>query len=664
MIRRRFFVVLIFLFAAFAPMLAEAQYATQPGYTAGTAGGSCNTTTQAFAWPDSNGHVLQCVSGVWIVVSDSIWSVSGSSIYYTGGNVGIGTAAPGATMDISGAASTKGLRVTTSTTGGQDVFEANGQYGGLIVANNGAVSMTTGCNGVGISESCVGELELGASNASRPSLYLHNEYNYSYPLIQWNGSSPGVIAGSGSVGIGTTAPGAKLQIYPNANSTKGVIIQGDGNQSADIQEWQNSAGTTLTKIDSNGYMTFSNAAAGSFSVNIPGSSSYAISAPGYSTIGGVAFNSSGSGGGIGGITSLNFSNSSSLTPGDPSSFVGSYRFSIINNSGWTAPLQVEAIASQTANLQEWQNSGGVALDVVTVAGNVGIGTTVPASTLQVAGGFVRITDGPAELDLISNNDSYSGSGGAAYVQTSNNYPMILAANNSNAIFIAPSGKVGIGNNNPQYTLDVGTIGNSAASYISFASNTFWNTNGVFFNSNGADYGGIEEVAGTDSNGTWALGYAGSISAITPALTWTGHGNVGIGNTSPSYVLDVTGQARFTGGYTTSDERWKANVKPVADSLATLGKIKGVSFEWKRKEFPNMRFPEGKQIGFIAQDVEKVLPEIVSTDRDGYKSVSYESFAPLLVEAVKELKAANDNEAAEIAELRREIAELKKQVQAR
>ena len=51
-------------------------------------------------------------------------------------------------------------------------------------------------------------------------------------------------------------------------------------------------------------------------------------------------------------------------------------------------------------------------------------------------------------------------------------------------------------------------------------------------------------------------------------------------------------------------------------------LQGVSFDWKRKEFPEMHFGDGQQIGFVAQDVEKVLPQIVSTDNEGYKNVSY------------------------------------------
>lgn len=68
--------------------------------------------------------------------------------------------------------------------------------------------------------------------------------------------------------------------------------------------------------------------------------------------------------------------------------------------------------------------------------------------------------------------------------------------------------------------------------------------------------------------------------------------------------------------------------------------------------------EGKQIGLVAQEVEKVLPERVSEDKDGYKGVSYSKLTAVLVEAIKESKAQNEKQKAEIEELRLEIKELK------
>ncbi len=71
------------------------------------------------------------------------------------------------------------------------------------------------------------------------------------------------------------------------------------------------------------------------------------------------------------------------------------------------------------------------------------------------------------------------------------------------------------------------------------------------------------------------------------------------------------------------------------------KLRGVEFDWKKNEFKQMKFEEGTQIGFIAQEVEAIIPEIVRTDADGYKSVAYADITAVLVEAIKELKREND-----------------------
>lgn len=82
--------------------------------------------------------------------------------------------------------------------------------------------------------------------------------------------------------------------------------------------------------------------------------------------------------------------------------------------------------------------------------------------------------------------------------------------------------------------------------------------------------------------------------------------------------------------------------PLEDSLNKIVKLQGVNYEWNTEKYPTQGFSAGKQIGLIAQDVEKVIPELVHTDNDGYKSVSYEKITTVLIEAVKELKAENEN----------------------
>ncbi len=115
------------------------------------------------------------------------------------------------------------------------------------------------------------------------------------------------------------------------------------------------------------------------------------------------------------------------------------------------------------------------------------------------------------------------------------------------------------------------------------------------------------------------------------------GYVGIGTTSPAHMLDVAGDIRCDDLYETSDIRLKRNIASIDNALDKIGAVRGVSFEWT-EEIANH---DGRQLGVIAQEIETVLPELVSTDADGMKSVDYTKLTAVLVEAVKELRAENE-----------------------
>jgi len=129
------------------------------------------------------------------------------------------------------------------------------------------------------------------------------------------------------------------------------------------------------------------------------------------------------------------------------------------------------------------------------------------------------------------------------------------------------------------------------------------------------------------------------------------GDVGIGTTDPAgYKLSVNGSMNAS-SYSGSDVRWKKNIAPINNAESLIEGLQGVRFDWRTKEFKDKNFDNTRQVGLIAQDVEKVIPEIVKTDTDGYKAVSYERLTAVLVEAVKEQQK-------QIQELRREIEYLK------
>jgi hypothetical protein len=162
---------------------------------------------------------------------------------------------------------------------------------------------------------------------------------------------------------------------------------------------------------------------------------------------------------------------------------------------------------------------------------------------------------------------------------------------------------------------------------------------------------------------------GSSAAMTELMRIKGTGSVGIGVANPAYKLEVNGDinakgvVRANGLALTSDARYKENVTPITDGLESILRLQGVAFDWNRDAWREKNFPPGPQLGFIAQDVEKVLPGVVSTDPNGYESVSYTSLVPVLVEAVKTLKADNDNKAAQIAALQRRLDAQQAQISA-
>lgn len=84
----------------------------------------------------------------------------------------------------------------------------------------------------------------------------------------------------------------------------------------------------------------------------------------------------------------------------------------------------------------------------------------------------------------------------------------------------------------------------------------------------------------------------------------------------------------------SDIRFKKNITDIQNPLEKITALAGVSYDWKSDEFPEKGFSNSRQIGFIAQDLEMIVPEIIGTDEMGYKAINYGLLSPLLVESIK------------------------------
>ncbi|WP_164464373.1 tail fiber domain-containing protein [Chryseobacterium sp. G0162] len=136
------------------------------------------------------------------------------------------------------------------------------------------------------------------------------------------------------------------------------------------------------------------------------------------------------------------------------------------------------------------------------------------------------------------------------------------------------------------------------------------------------------------------------------LVFSGIGSVGIG-TAPSATakLDVAGTVKASAIDYNSDERLKQNITEITSSPEIINRLRPVSYFWNetgKKKGGNAQL----QYGLVAQEVEKVLPNIVSTDNDGYKSVNYNELIPLLLQTVQE-------QGKKIEELQKALQHLKK-----
>jgi hypothetical protein len=135
----------------------------------------------------------------------------------------------------------------------------------------------------------------------------------------------------------------------------------------------------------------------------------------------------------------------------------------------------------------------------------------------------------------------------------------------------------------------------------------------------------------------AIGAGASVTTINTVVLGRAADSVAIGQTSAGpYQFTVNGTAGGTSAYAVaSDRRFKQHIAALARPLDILKHLQGVSYEFNREAFPDRKFETGRQIGFIAQQIEPFVPEIVRTDKDGYKSVQYSQLVPLIVEGIKE-----------------------------
>ena len=171
-----------------------------------------------------------------------------------------------------------------------------------------------------------------------------------------------------------------------------------------------------------------------------------------------------------------------------------------------------------------------------------------------------------------------------------------------------------------------TIGNSSSDTLTVTATSTFNGAAEFNNGITTNEITVENL----TSGRVALVGSGGKLVDSSAFTYSGSN------------LIVTGDIT---AFATSDERLKDHVHPIEDPLDKILKISGNTFEWNDKSGKT-----GRDVGVLAQEIEEVIPEVVTTRDTGYKAVRYEKLVPLLIEAVKELTL-------ELNELKATVSEL-------
>jgi hypothetical protein len=546
--------------------------------------------------------------------------VSSTKLTYvaSSGSLGIGTTNPSQSLDINGSVRLRGsFYDNTNSIGNANYVLSSNGTGGVTwqpVTSIGATS------GVVISDDTT-------TNATRYLLFTSSTSgvvtteNVSSTKLTYNPST-------GNIGISSVTPTSKLSVEGDARISgvvtattfSGQVNSGVGTittlgATTATLTTLNSTNATLTNINSSGISTLGITTTTSLTVqrlNVSGVSTFSqISAGGTTGVNQYVLTSTGTGlswqpvtsvgGGLlsgivvqddgsivgtaGSITTLNFGTNISATAvalglTATVNVSNTPSFDTLNVAGLSTftsgPVLIGSGTSTGTFDQKLQVTGGAY-----VSGNLGLGVAAPTQPLDVSGN-VRLRSG-----LFDNNNS---SGLSNYV---------LSANGSGGVTWQPLTSIG------------STLG------VAIADDTTTNaTRYLMFTSVNA---GIITTGNVSST---KLTYNPST------------GNLGISSVTPSSRLSVSGDA-FISGVTTStdfnsssDINLKKDIIEIKNPLATVESLHGVKFTWKSDD--------KKSIGVIAQELEEVLPELVS--KSEIKSVNYNGIIAVLIEAVKELSA--------------------------
>ncbi len=279
--------------------------------------------------------------------------------------------------------------------------------------------------------------------------------------------------------------------------------------------------------------------------------------------------------------------------------------------------------------------------------NLGVGTTSLSYKLTVNGPVGNIDNAGSYGQTLLQTWGLS-SGGTMYLEPAGGSSLYLTDSWSNTGMLNVQfgrtaferGNVGIGSSatSPAVPLSVG--GNGTNVYAT----DVWVENNMHVQGNEAlTQGGRGRMrVGTAWSYVGLYADASSTGVANDLVLGASSSQVRIGCNGCGQNLLVNGRIKTNGINESSDIRFKKNIAPLLNSLEKVEKLNGVNYFWRSDEFTSMKNDTGIQIGLIAQELEKIFPELVKNDEEGYKSIEYSHLVPVLIEAIKELKAEVDS----------------------
>ncbi|MFN8253388.1 MAG: tail fiber domain-containing protein [Ferruginibacter sp.] len=300
------------------------------------------------------------------------------------------------------------------------------------------------------------------------------------------------------------------------------------------------------------------------------------------------------------------------------------------------------------DLRFYTNNSNVLSQQMTILSNgkVGIGSTNPLQPLVVAGTASDIAtfDGGNQMYItLSENGAAKGYiGSFLQPNTADDIDFGTHTNNTTGslhlttlgtarLTVSSAGNIGIGNTNPARPLSFpAALGEKIVLYPGAVGEVGL---GV--------YGGELRLHCDIPGGKVSFGTQDNAGNFTEAAKAQING---------AYAFSIFGSLWANGTTYASDERFKQNITSITAPLQKLLQINGVEYEMKTTAFEKNHFQPGRQIGLLAQNVEKIIPEAVN-ELDGYKGVDYARLVPLLIESVKEQQQ-------QIETLKKELAQLK------